>query len=655
MVKLATTEDVLNPKRKGYDFRINQFLFRAAIGPGLQMNIASSDVGTGGQSIDVRQNPEDFTSNIGRIFSRNNFTGGSNLDLAHKRTGSESDINKFWDSKNIDVFSADRGSSYFTSLLRETNNMRTLSSSDGDNYVARVGTTIYTSDDAILYKSTDGGTTWSTQAIGISSGYQIKGLATHGTLLYIIANNGSAGEIIKWDGSSATQVDTDKIFSGIWSAKGLMFVTWIESNIAYIQQYDGGSGTTFATGSSAVTLPQGETFTDVIDAGAVVLVSATNGVIYSLKDVSSTFTSKGETEITGESITCLSENQGLIFYGTKESQTGSKALGRLYTAQITVADDLYVLGNHQLIKEWDIASVDASPTVLFNTRDSVYMGIHETSTQSYLWRYYLPTGGIARYHELVASAADKIVGINYINERFIVSMTGVGVYQEKETYSNDGYLITAAADFYTAEKKQWVEAQIEHETIDSGNEISIHFTDTFEAINNEDDSNWSLVFTSISGAGLKAGQLNSVSRYGGAKVVLKSGDLTTSPKLQSLQLRALARPELVVVQVPVNMSDRVERPYRKPITVKSLGESIYQTMKLLEGTSVTLELFDPAEVIEGVVESIQYPIISNPDVGSVTNYAILTVRGTRQDTFTALTSGDAFAGKTFAKMIFGGR
>jgi hypothetical protein len=33
---------------------------------------------------------------------------------------------------------------------------------------------------------------------------------------------------------------------------------------------------------------------------------------------------------------------------------------------------------------------------MFVTRDSVYMGVHESSTETYLWRYFLPTAGIAR-------------------------------------------------------------------------------------------------------------------------------------------------------------------------------------------------------------------------------------------------------------------
>ena len=57
-----------------------------------------------------------------------------------------------------------------------------------------------------------------------------------------------------------------------------------------------------------------------------------------------------------------------------------------------------------------------------------------------------------------------------------------------------------------------------------------------------------------------------------------------------------------------NISDRVERPNRKPLTVKGLGDSLYNELRGKEGDSITLELFDPAEVVKGVVENLSYPI-----------------------------------------------
>ena len=413
MVRLATQAEVSNPQRKGYDFRIDNFLLRAAISSDRQMTIQSSDVET--QDINVAQNPEDFTRNQGRIYSRNNFSGGSNLDMAHKRGMSENDTTRFWDSSGIDVFTQNKGTPYSIKLLYQTSKVQTLSSSDGDNAMAVVGTDIYVSDDATLYKSADAGVTWSTVSTGLTAGYHIKGLASHGTTLYIVANNGSAGEIETWDGSTSTQKATTGAFDGIWSVKGKFLV----SIGTALREYDG--NTTVA--SAAITLPAGETWTDVVDAGAVVLATATDGRIYSLKDVSGAFTSKGQTEISGEKPISIVEAQGQIFYGTREDTTTAKAIGRLYRADLTVADDLYVLANNQLIKEWNVAGTDSSPYQLLATRDSVYMGIREASN-SYLWRYYLPTAGIAR--DLKFGSAGLVKGLGIVNEKLQATVQGQG-------------------------------------------------------------------------------------------------------------------------------------------------------------------------------------------------------------------------------------
>ena len=646
MPRIATRGDVSNPKRKGYDFRIDDFLFRAAIGPNRQMSIESSDVR--GQEIDVRQNAEDFTRNLGRIYSRNDFSGGSNLDIAHRRNGGANDITRFWDSKGIEVFGKDKGTSYDLQLLHTTQitSGTTFSSSDDDNALVIVGTDIYISDDNVLKKSTDGGDNFTTVTTGLTAGYHIKGLAAHGDLLYITANNGSAGEIESLtSGGTSTQKMSAAIYDKIFSVKGKFLVTIGNA----IHQYDGDT----TVGSAIVTLPSGQTFTDVADVGAVILATATDGRIYAIKDVTGTFTVNGQTELSSNEIpTCVAEVQGEIFYGTKEVQTSaSKVIGRLYRASITVANDLYVLANQQLIKEWNIDSVTAQPMFLFTTRDSVYTGIKESSSDSYLWRYYLPSAGIAR--DLEFEAGGLIKGINKINEKLIAIVGGSGFYKETDNFKTEGYLISAAADFFTAEKKQFVEAQIETSNMLSGTSAELHISDNLESINDKDDSNWDLALNIISGEGTVTAQTNKVSRYIAMKLVIKSADATRTPKVQAIQTRALARPELVVVQIPVNLSDRVERPFRKPITVKNLGETIYQSLKDKEGSSVTLELFDPAEVIRGVVESIQYPITGQlAEVGSVTQYAIITVRGTRQEVYGSVTSGNIYAVNSFGKVRF---
>ena len=641
MPRVATSLNISNPKRYGYDLKLDDVLLRTAIGPNRQMTIQSSDV-EGGQ-VNVRQNAEDFTSNLGRVFSRNDFSGGSNLDIAHRKNGSEKDTIRFWDSQGVDVFKKDLGESYNVSLLETTTNQRSLSSSDGDNYLAVVGTTIYISDNSNLYKSTDGGENFSSVSHGLTGGYDIKGLAAHGDLLYIVANNGSAGEIETWDGSTSTQKSTAQIFDGVWSMKGKFLV----SAGTTIHQYDGATTVT----SALITLPSGETWTDVADAGAVVLATASDGRIYSLKDVSGTFTAKGQTEITNEIPTCIAESNGIIFYGTKEDQTGSKKIGRLYRADLRVADDLYVLGNNQLIKEWDVASIDNSPQKIYTTRDSIYVGIKESASTSFLWRYYLPTAGIARYYK--AAAGGLVKNICRVNEKFLFSVADNGLFKQTSVFESEGFLLLPAADFFTAENKQFVGAEVSTEVLSAGTSVNIDVSTKFESLNDSSDSSFDTVIQQTVGTGDNEVQLKKVSRFLVTKLTLKTTNTSNTPKVKSVQIRALARPELVVARIPINISDRVNRPNRKPVKVKGLGDALYNALRDKEGTSVTLEIFDPNEIIRGVVESISYPVQSNTEVGSVVQYAILTVRGTRQNVVTDVTSAEVFGINALGFMKFG--
>ena len=148
-------------------------------------------------------------------------------------------------------------------------------------------------------------------------------------------------------------------------------------------------------------------------------------------------------------------------------------------------------------------------------------------------------------------------------------------------------------------------------------------------------------------------QIEKVSRYLVGKITLKTSNTSNTPKVKSVQFRALARPELVVARIPINISDRVERPGRKPLKVKGLGDTLYNALRDKEGDAVTLEIFDPNEIIRGVVESISYPVQSNTEVGSVVQYAILTVRGTRQNVVTDVTSAEVFGINALGFMKFG--
>ena len=655
MPRVPTTNIINNPKRYGYDVRIDTLLLRSAVGPGREMQIQSSDVQEG--QINVKQNPEDFTSNLGRIYSRNNFTGGQGLDTAHRANGTPKDTTRFWDSKGIDVFHGDDETSYHIHLLH-TMESKGLTFTGTEQYVIRTTNgNLYVSDVQTIYLSTDNAANWSTVA-STNVSYDIRGMVAFGNNIFVVTGDGSTNkQLIHYDGSTWTVEGLGSsitgYFTGIHFVKGRLVVTGKDAVAEYLWEADPYTGNftgLFQSSSALVTVEPTHNITSVIDAGAVLLAASTDGNIYSLKDVSGTLQLQGQSHIGDEQVTAIEALEGIIIFGTREVGTN---IGRLYRSDLTVADDLYVLANRQLLKEWT-NGVDASPQSMFASRDSVYVGIRESETETYLWRYYLPTAGLAR--DLRIPGTGSVNGIKQVAGLFFALVQGTtgGVFLETSTYESTGYLITSAADFFTAESKQFVGAEVSTFNMPDNTDVELRFSTTFQDLDSPSSTNYNLALKQTDGTGDSEKQISPVARYIIGKLVLNSSDGVSTPKVKSLQFRALARPELVVAQIPINISDRVERPNRKPVKVKGLGDTLYNELRSREGDAVTLQLFDPDEIIRGVVERVSYPVNTNAERGSVTQYAIITVRGTRQPVVLEVSSQIALGVGTLGVMRFGG-
>ena len=662
MARVASTSNVRNPKRYGYDCRLDNIYLRTAIGPNRELTIQSSDV-QAGQNVNVKQNPEDFTSNLGRIYSRNNFSSGQGLDTAHRADGKPDDVNRFWDSKGIDVFHGDDETSYHIHLLHQTADVNvrggSLQFAGTNNYITQTTDgKIWVTDNTSVYYSTDA-TTWTEVAAGTNNAtHNFTGIAAFGNKLFLTTANGTTGsQLIEFDGTSTWTVQTTAQSSaggltGVWFVKNRLWITGNDGTAEYIWEASpfnkSWSGSDLQDADSIVEVEPTHEFTGIIDGGAAVLAASTDGTVYSFKLTSGSFVNQGQTKIPFEEIHSIEATEGIVFLGTKESTTN---IGRLYKTELVAADDLYVLANRQLVKEWVVTGVDTTPHAMFVSRDSVYMGVKEDTNEVNLWRYYLPTGGLAR--DLSYTGTGLMQGVTQSDAKFIVSLSGNDIYKEQSTYVSEGYLLMSAADFFTAEEKQFVGAEISTFNLPINTEVDLQYSTKFEDLDTPEAATFTTAITQVSGVGDVEKQIAEVSRYIIGKVVLKSTDNIDTPKVKSVQFRALARPELVVAQIPINISDRVERPNRKPIKVKGLGETLYQSLKTKEGTSATLEIFEPREIIRGVVERISYPIQTNEVLGSDTQYAIITVRGTRQPTFDDVTSINVPGIAAYGIMRFG--
>ena len=637
MAVLPSPSNTSQPQAQGFEANLDDLFLRFAVGPGRQMQINTAPLQA--QAIQTSETPEDFQQEFGQIYSRTNFSGGEGLDKAHRREGTPNDFSRFWDSKGIDVFHAEQDNSYSVRLLKDVE-QKTLTLSSENNYLAQTTNGyMYITDGTSIYQSIDEGVTW-TAMTSTQVSYTIQGIVAFGNNLFIVTGDGGTNkQLISYDLATTTFTDENLgavftgAFTGIWFAKGSLFLSGKSTTAEYLWQsspFIHNFSGDFETADALVTTEPTHQFTDVIDAGAVVLAGNTDSNIYSLKIDGGTWSLKGQTQLAFEEIHSLAATEGIVYVGTKGYQANT---GRFYTAELTVADNLYVLANRQLIKEWD-NGVDQSPHSMFVTRDSVYMGIHESATETNLWRYYLPTAGIARDLS-VTHTSDTNAKVNGITQtgttggKFIILISGVGVYKETDTFVSTGYIISALADFYTSENKQWVGAKLNTNGVSSGT-VALATTTIPADINSAVSPTWENQITVASGSGGDEEVLELVQgRWMSVRLTITTSDTSQSPELLSFAVRGFQLVNDLVVDMPINISDQVERPFRKALRVNGQGELIYQALRNKEGQNVQLEIFRPDTLLRGIIENVSSPIEEISPRGSVTQYCLVRFRGSK--------------------------
>ena len=614
MAVLPSPSNTSAPESQGFEANLDDLFLRFAVGPGRQMNINTAPLQA--QAIQTSETPEDFQQEFGQIFSRTDFAGGSGLDKAHQRNASPNDFQRYWDSKGIDVFSGKQvGQEYKVSLLHDTDEVQTTT---GTNlYMQELGGEIFYADGAVLKKVSTPLTGTVSDDGTPSAGNNITGMAVLGSKLYLVAN----GDIyVRNSAGSYATYNTHKTFDKLWSMKGRLVASATNGELHEV-----------AATSSPPTmkaLPSGSSWTDVADGGAVVLATADDGYIYSFADESSTLTLKGQTFVEGEVPNAIDAAQGLIFYGTYQN-TASGKIGRLYVAEITNANNLYVLVNAQLIKQWGdgTTTLNQAPYKIISTRDSIYTGIVDSASKTNLWRYYLPTGGIARDVEFAESGI--VEGLAVFSDRLFATVSGGGLYKESTNYVSTGYVITPLADFFTSEKKQWVGAKLNTNVVTSGS-VKL-FTSTIAGdINNPDAATWAEQVSIFSGTGGDEEVMTLVDgRWIAGKIEINTDDVTQSPEMLSFAIRGFQLVNDLVVDMPINISDQIERPFRKALRVQGQGDLVYQALRNKEGKNVQLEIFRPDTLLRGIIENVSSPIEEISPRGSVTMYCLVRFRGSK--------------------------
>ena len=608
---LPTVHNTTNPQARGFHAQLDNLLLRLSVAPDRQVKITSAE--SQAQRVQTSESPEEFVSEFGDVYARSDFTGGSGLDLAHRRGAGQNAASRYWDSYGVKVVDPEPGHRRELGLLEATEEELSLTSDP--IRLLYTGGVLYATDGVNVRRTSDptaSSPTWASDNPTTGASAALS-LASLGSTVY--AAFGVSG-LYKRASGSWSNVYTDDA-DGVWAAKGRLLV----SDGVDLWEEDGTARPT--AGSELRILAAGDTWVDVVDAGSAILAAATDGYVYAFAADADTgdLALIGQTRFETETPTALGAAQGIVFVAT----TSGADVGRLWRCEVNDG----VLQSAQVIREWD----GAAPRVIVADRENVYTIVSEDADESHCWRYSVVTGGMHRwwiYDGL--SAASDAHGLALVDGRMFAGLSDEGVYRTLTTYRDDGWLITPLGDFFTAEEKAWVTASAEVGPVPSGGVVQLFWSGDPAAINDADSVAWVKVLetTSVAGAVVDTPIVNRISRYAAGLVRLTaSSDNTEAPAVRSVGFRAYPEQPDIVIDLPVNVSDVVEAPGRRRARVRGRGSELYAELQRREGRPCLLQLYRPTETVRGVVQRVATPQSALSRRGAQTLFSLLTVRGRR--------------------------
>lgn len=613
---LPTKANVSRPLAFGYDALIEygvtdseSLYLRLAVGPNRELRQVTVDPES--RAPDVSATPEDMRPESGQTFSRTDFSGGEGLDRAHVRNGTERDWTRFWDSRNIDITPTKPGVPSRLKLLHETASLRSADNGNVRGALVTLGSTLFGIISAqnrvdVSANPTASPPTWTVENPGGTG--DVKDLAVLGDEVY--AAQGGIRKRTSGAWGAWSNLDADRI----WAVKGRI----VAADGPILYEARSGSGSLVLH-----TLPSGETWNDVADAGSAILAAASDGYLYAFAEEDGDLVLRRQTLIEGEVPTAVISAQGLLFIGTGQDTPAGGRIGRLYRAAFVGLG----LREAQVVRVWgdEDTTADLAPKKLIADRESVWTAVPE-GTETHFWRYHLPSAGLVR--DLIMAEDGEAEGLASIGGRMFANLKGVALYGEATTYAASGYLIGPAADFFNAAPKVWVGARLSVAALptDAAAELA-YATDPAALLT--PSSGWTTIIDDATVGDDEERPITGLeSRYIAGKITLSANTAKTStPEVAGYAFRGLPTPVEMEWALPVNVSDRLELPHRKPVTVKNLGQDILDALEGLKGKTVTLTLLRTGQKIIGQFRSIGTPVIAQPERGSITTFALATFRG----------------------------
>lgn len=534
------------------------------------------------------------------------------------------------------------------------------------------------------HQLTDGGITANQRVrmIATSEFDTVAILREHFKIHVKLADDGVTDWVDVPNGSGETEDIT-----GIWNVKD-RWVVWRRdaalSGAGTLEEMDlgitGAAGTPTFT-PTFVTIDSMEApALHVADGGTAILCCTADGYIRSYvpaqqsADASDVFLElRGRTRMPTDEVPIATfETQGTVLVMTQKlHDTAEKASYRLYKAVLLDERFDFVLGELQLLREWievkelggifhgdgDLIHEGPHSWRFQGTRDQIHFRIYtdepistDTDTDHYV--FDVVTQGLFRYRrdrtdnthaQVTQGPYSLVVWRNYQwwpgpfgTTATVVRRTseedGTAEYPRQTSPNQWGYLITPMINFGMNSELQWVELNLKaRNLVNVGDRIDVYLATDATVLEYDPfdgpDSRWALI-ASITADTDKRFDLTDISSSQAAlRIDIFTGNETSTPELVRFGLRAFTKQRDFIVDVPINVSDMIEVPFRYPYQLAGYGDHVHRYLMRSVGDDALLEVFDPPIVVQGVIDAVGEPTMFVSERGSAGRYCLVRVRG----------------------------
>jgi hypothetical protein len=623
-MSLPTTTTVSRPQAAGYGAALGELLVRLAPSPQIPIVVQTAQLQPA--RFTTESSPEEVLQAFGDVYSLSSAVGGEGLIDRYRRGGAARDSIRYWDSRGIDVSPTAEGLPDEIRLLHDVDRIDTIA---GEGRMANLGSVVWVTNGNEFRKTTNvlaTTVTWTNDdPHDGETPTTVEDVAVVGNEVYAALG---ANEIHRWDGSSWSQwSDVEAV--RVWSVKDRVLAS------------DGQDLYEAAAGTGSVllyTLPPGVTWTDAADAGEVIIASATNGFVYSFGiDQNGDLEVRGQTLLKDETPRALTARSNIVWILATQGQEL-----RLWQGQMVGG----TIQNLQLLREW----FGCGCGVLTATRDQVIAGVSEPDG-SYLWRLQLETAGLSRAQKIANS---RILGLLVVDGITVVSARQDGVFRDSERLVSEGWIMSPLADFFRAEEKSWVTAWADV-LAQEGQRVELFYATNRDALFNVDSPLWFPVRSySNNSEGDEVGIGDVVARSLALLARLTPGPDNTSPRVRSLSARSYPGKGDIIIQLPVDVSDQIERNGKRLLRINGWGQQVYSALRQREGGATLCRLFRTGDQVRGLIESVATPIPVVTKRGTVTQVSIVTIRGRRVPEITRFASFDGWGGYAWGSAPWGG-